>query len=75
VKTWIEIPVRARPEDKDNKTEIVIAGNFDDLQLWASEPWERFCGKALADFGADLEWLHCGDAPREDGAVTDESAA
>jgi hypothetical protein len=38
VKTWIEIPVRARPEDKDNKTEIVIAGNFDDLQLWASEP-------------------------------------
>lgn len=65
----------ARPSGKDNKTEIVIAGHFDDLQIWASESWEQFCEKALADFGTDLEWLHCGDAAREDGAVADESAA
>ena len=51
-----------RAGDKDSKTEVVIAGHFDDLRIWSSERWEGFCEEALRDFGADLEWLHLGQA-------------
>ncbi|MFT7486207.1 MAG: MraZ protein [Candidatus Paceibacteria bacterium] len=64
-----------RMTDNDDKTEVVVAGHFDDLRLWAVGRWDTFCEQALADFGTDLEWLHCGDAPRDDGPLPEESAA
>ena len=64
-----------RPTTKSDKSEVVIAGHFDDLRLWASERWSNFCESAMADFGTDLEWLHCGDAVREQHSATEDPAA
>ncbi|MFT5059501.1 MAG: division/cell wall cluster transcriptional repressor MraZ [Planctomycetota bacterium] len=64
-----------RPTDKSDKSEVVIVGHFDDLCLWASEQWSNFCESAMADFGTDLEWLHCGDASRVDHSVPEDPAA
>ncbi len=64
-----------RAEGKSEKSEVVIAGHFDDLRLWASDRWSNFCESAMADFGADLEWLHCGDAARVDYPVAEDPAA
>lgn len=63
-----------RPQDREEKTEVVIAGNFEDLRIWAASRWEAFCKEALADYGKDLDWLqHEGvegpsSSPEEDAA-------
>lgn len=63
-----------RPDDREEKTEVVIAGNFEDLRIWAASRWEAFCEEALADYGKDLDWLQRGGdegpqrAPGEDAA-------
>lgn len=53
-----------RAPGKDAKVEVVIAGHFDDLRIWAGARWDAFCEEALRDFGSDLEWLHTGDVVR-----------
>jgi len=56
-----------RAADKSSKTEVVIAGHFDQLRIWCSTRWDAFCSEALGVFGADLEWLHQGEV--EDAAA------
>lgn len=62
-----------RSAERSAKTEVVIAGHFDDLRIWASTRWDEFCLEALRDFGADLEWLHLGDRAGSAAGTTDKS--
>ncbi|MFT7671057.1 MAG: MraZ protein [Planctomycetota bacterium] len=52
-----------RGDDKSNKAEVVIAGNFEDLQIWAAGRWDEFCSSALDGFAGDLEGLHQAHEP------------
>ncbi len=46
-----------RSSDKEAKTEVVVAGHFEDLRVWSAPRWEAFCEEALRDYGADLDSL------------------
>jgi MraZ protein len=63
-----------RPDDREAKTEVVIAGNFEDLRIWAAPRWEAFCAEALADYGKDLDWLQRGGDEGSPRAHGDDAA-
>ena len=64
-----------RPTDKGEKTEVVVAGNFEDLRVWAADRWETFCEEALADYGTDLDWLQGGAVEGAPSAAPEGDAA
>jgi len=54
-----------RGSDKADKSEVVIAGFFEDLRVWSAASWDAFCASALVDYARDLDGLHGVTQPRE----------
>ena len=58
----------------EDRREVVLVGNFEDVRLWSKEGWQAFRDAAREDFAAGIEELIEGRSLGPEGLVDRESA-